>query len=346
MVAFTGGVHASASDLPSDRIETLASVRDDLGPPAPAEPLDFTVVGIGGGGCNVVHRVFQSGLPTGRLWALNTDAQHLYSVKAHHKMLLGRNLCRGRSANSDPRVGEMAAEEARLELSSAFRGARLAFLIASLGGGTGSGAAPVVAKVAREERVTTVALAALPFTVEGSVRTAAARNSLDRLRAHADFVSPFPNDRLLTEHPGLSFRDALMRADDELFRPVHALSRAACREDSSPLRRRLRRARFSGAASATATRQRGYPHAAEAALASLSHLSLHFPNAAVVTVGTSGDLAPHDRDAILRLALEAVRPNGSILWGYYHDPALKGLCEVSVFLARTDSREEPAPNSS
>jgi cell division protein FtsZ len=334
-------MHASASDLPSDRIEAMSSVRADLGPPAPADPLEFRVLGIGGGGCNVVHRIVESGRSAGVLWALNTDAQHLYGVKAHHKLLIGRNICRGRSANADPRVGEMAAEEARLELSNALRGARLAFLIAALGGGTGSGAAPVVAKVAREERVTTVALATLPFSVEGSVRSANASSSLDKLRTHADFVAPFPNDRLLNENPTLAFRDALRRADDQLFRPIRALALAARAADHGALRRRFRRTSATGAASASATRQRGYPHAAEAAFDALLHLAEHQPNAAVVTIGTAGDLAPHERDAVLRRALEAVRPAGSVLWGYYHDPALKDTCEVSVFLARTESTPEP-----
>jgi cell division protein FtsZ len=331
----------SASDLPAERIEALSSVRADLGPPAPGDPLEFVVVGVGGGGCNVVHRVFDSGQSAGVLWAVNTDAQHLYSVKAHHKLLLGRNICRGRSANADPRVGELAAEESRLELANALKGARLAFVIATLGGGTGSGAAPTVAKIAREERATVVSLVTQPFVVEGSVRTANADASLRRLRTHADFTATFPNDRLLTENPLLAFRDALRRADDHLFRPVRAVAAAARAADLGPLKRRFKRAGASGAASGVATRQRGYAHAADQAFAALEHLAAHNPNAAVVTIGTSGDLAPHERDAILRRALEAVRPNGTVLWGYYHDPALKDTCEVSAFVARADAPIEP-----
>lgn len=336
-------MQASARDLPPERIEALGGVREDLGPPRAGEPIDFRVIGVGGGGCNVVHRVLSEGREAGELWALNTDAQHLYSVKAHHKLLLGRNICRGRSANSDPHVGEMAAEEARLDLAGHLQGVRLAFLIAGLGGGTGSGSTPVVAKIAREAHVTTVALVTQPFSVEGAVRAENARASLDRLRAQADFVSVFPNDRLLAEHPGLSFREALKKADEELFRPVRALHRAARRDDLPRLRRRLRRALHSGAASALATRQRGYPQAMDAALSALAHMAEHEPNSAVVVIGTAGDLSPNERDAILGQALEAVRPNGTVLWGYYHDERLKDLCEVSVFLARLDlGPETPA----
>lgn len=335
-------MHVSARDLPPDRVEALSRVRDDLGPLPPAAPLGARVIGVGGAGCNVVHRVFSEGADDGELWALNTDAQHLYSVKAQHKMLLGRNVCRGRSANSDPRVGEMAAEEARPELAGHFKGARLAFLIAGLGGGTGSGSTPVVAKVARESRVLTVALVTNPFTVEGAVRARNAAASLDALRAQADFVSVFPNDRLLTEHPGLSFREALQKADEELFRPVHALHRAASLDDFPRLRRRLRRSLDSGAASAVSTRQRGYAHAMEAALSSLASLRERQPNSAVVVVGTAGDLSPHERDLILELALESVGPRGTVLWGYYHDARLKDLCEVSILLSRLDAAPEPA----
>ncbi len=321
-----------------DRVVPLSTVREDLGPPAPAPPLEFAVFGIGGGGCNALHRVADAGtLPTPHLFALNTDAQHLYSIHAPHKILLGRNLCRGRSANSDPKVGEMAAEEARPELAERLRGVRLAFLLSSLGGGTGSGSTPVVAKVARELKVTTVAFVTNPFTVEGARRNAAAQDALTKLRGQADFTSVFPNDRLLTEHPGLSLPDALARADEALLAPVRALARAASRDDLAPLRQRLRRSTHSGAASATATRQRGYTHAAEAALDSLAHLSEHSPNAAVVTIGTAGDLSPHERDSILSLVLSSMPPHGSVLWGYYHDRALRDLCEVSILLARTSS---------
>jgi cell division protein FtsZ len=331
--------------MTADRIIPFSTVRGDLGPPAPAPPLEFAVFGIGGGGCNALHRVAEPGvLPTPHLFALNTDAQHLYSVHAPHKVLLGRNVCRGRSANSDPKVGAMAAEEARPELAERLRGVRLAFLLASLGGGTGSGSTPVVAKVARELKVTTVALVTNPFTVEGARRNGAAQEALAKLRAQADFTSIFPNDRLLAEHPGLSLRDALARADEALLAPVRALARAASRDDLAPLRQRLRRSTHSGAASATATRQRGYAHAAEAALDSLAHLQGHSPNAAVVTIGTAGDLSPHDRDSILSLVLATLPPHGSVLWGYYNDPKLSDLCEVSILLSRTSAAPD-APDS-
>ena len=331
----------SGSSLPTDRVEALSTVRGDLGPPAPFEPLDSLVLGVGGGGCNVVSRIFTDRLHPGRLSALNTDAQHLLTVKAHHKVLLGRNICRGRSANSDPRVGELAAEESRIEIAETLRGSRLTFLVTALGGGTGSGATPVVAKVAREMRATTVALATHPFAVEGALRAQNARACLDRLQAHADFLSVFPNERLLAEYPGLSFRDALLKADLALFAPVAALHRAASRPDFPRLRRRLRRASASGAASATSTRQRGYPHAIEAALAALEPLRPSRPNSALLLIGSSGDLTPAERDAILSFTLDFLHPAGTLLWGYYHDPSLRDLCEASAFLARLEAPPDP-----
>lgn len=337
-------MHVSGGLVPPDRVEALSTVRPDLSPPAPFEPLDSLVLGIGGGGCNVVSRVFADRLHPGRLTALNTDAQHLLTVKAHHKVLLGRNICRGRSANSDPRVGELAAEESRLEIAETLRGARLAFLVTALGGGTGSGSTPVVAKVAREMRTTTVALAAHPFAVEGTLRAQNARACLERLSTHADFLSLLPNDRLLADSPGLSFRDALHRADLALFAPVAALHRAASSSDFPRLRRRLRHAANSGAATATSTRQRGYPHAVEAALLALEPLRKARPNSAILLLGSSGDLTPAQRDTTLALTLEFLHPAGTLLWGYYHDSALKDRCEASLLLARLDA--PPDPNDS
>jgi cell division protein FtsZ len=321
-------------------------VRSDLGPPNHGEALDIRVIGVGGGGCNAVDRLFGEGLAIGEVWALNTDAQHLLGVHAHHKLLLGRHVCRGRSANADPRIGELAAEEARLELAESLKGVRLAFLLAGLGGGTGSGSLPIIAKIARELRTTTVAFVTQPFAVEGKVRLENARASLDRLRANADFVSVFSNDRLITEHPGLSLRDALRKADEELFRPVRALHRVARRVDFPRLRRRLRGTTVSGAASAVAPRQRGYILAMERALDSLAHLKNHHPNSAVVAVGTGGDLNQGERDAMLRMALDALSPDGTVLWGYYDDQRLAGTCEISVFLSRVDgSRPRPEVES-
>lgn len=328
---------AILGDLPADHVECFSSCRADLGPREASEPIDLRVIGVGGGGCNAVHRIVEEGPAFGEFWALNTDAQHLLTVKAHHKVLLGRNLCRGRSANSDPRIGELAAEEARPELGERLKGARLVFLLAALGGGTGSGATPVVAKLAREARALSVALVTHPFSVEGATRLENARASLERLRATADFVSVFPNDRLLAEHPGLSLRDALRHADHQLFRPVRALHGVARRDDFPALRRRLKGSVNSAAASAQATRQRGYAHAMERALEMLGEPRGEAPNSAVVAVGTGGDLSQHEAAAIVGLALDALGPGGSVLWGYYRDDRLHGLCEVSVFLSRTAS---------
>lgn len=317
----------------SDRVRSLAAARDDLGAPPPDEPLlELRIIGIGGGGCNAVNRFFPRSDELGEVWAFNTDAQHLLTVRAHHKVLLGRNICRGRGANADPHIGEMAAEESRPKLAERLDGARLVFLLAGLGGGTGSGAAPVVAKVARERKATTVAFVTHPFAVEGNVRAEHARRSLDRLRSHADFTSVFRNDRLLHEHPGLSLREALRKADEELFRPIRALRRAARQGDLTRVRHRLRGATASAAGSATATRQAGYAEAANRALGKAAADLPEAPHSAIVIAGTAGDLGPHDREGILEAALGVVAPDGNVLWGYFHDGGLKGSCEVSVFL--------------
>jgi cell division protein FtsZ len=326
-------MHVSGRPPLSGSVESLSGARADLGPPGGAEPaLDLRVIGIGGGGCNAVNRFFAQAGELGEVWAFNTDAQHLLTVQAHHKVLLGRNLCRGRGANADPRVGELAAEEARPQLAERLAGARLVFLLAGLGGGTGSGAAPVVAKVAREHKATTVAFVTHPFTVEGHVRAQNAHLSLGRLRAQADFTSVFHNDRLLREHPGLSLRDALRKADEELFRPIRALRRAARQSDLGRVRTRLRGASASSAGSATATRQLGYPQAAERALAGAAEGLPEAPASALVIAGSAGDLTPHDRDAILEATFGVLSPEGTVLWGYFHDGGLAGTCEVSVFL--------------
>jgi cell division protein FtsZ len=160
------------------------------------EEIPIKVVGVGGAGSNALDRIVLDGLEKAQLIAINTDVQSLASSVAAHKVQLGRSVTRGLGAGGDPEVGYSAAVESETEIREALADARMVFVCAGLGGGTGSGAAPKVAQVAREAGSLVVAFATMPFSFEGKRRTAQAEDALGRLREIADAVICFENDRM------------------------------------------------------------------------------------------------------------------------------------------------------
>ena len=146
------------------------------------EPIQIKVVGVGGAGSNILDRVMLDGIDAADLVAINTDVQSLTASVAAHKVQLGRNLTRGLGSGGDPELGYAAAEEATDEIRSVLQGGTVIFLCAGLGGGTGSGAAPLVAQIAKEENALVLAFSAVPFSFEGRRRCAQAEESLTRLR--------------------------------------------------------------------------------------------------------------------------------------------------------------------
>ena len=164
---------------------------------------EIAVIGCGGSGSNTISRMMEEGIHGARLIAMNTDAQHLIRTQAQYRILLGRQRTRGLGAGSIPQVGEEAAVESVEEIKKHVAGCDMVFLTTGLGGGTGTGAAPVVAKAAREQGALTIAVVTLPFTAEGSIRRENAEAGLERLRDIADTVIVVPNDRLLEVVPRL-----------------------------------------------------------------------------------------------------------------------------------------------
>jgi len=174
------------------------------------------VVGVGGAGCNTITRLSEMGVEGSETITMNTDAQDLLYSVADKKVLLGAELTGGLGAGSDPSVGENSAKESVDEIASALQGADLVFVTCGLGGGTGSGAAPVVAEVAKDTGAVTVAVVTMPFTVEGKIRWQNAVEAHTKLRKTADTVIVIPNDKLLSLVPDLPLNSAF-RVSDELL---------------------------------------------------------------------------------------------------------------------------------
>lgn len=183
------------------------------------------VVGIGGGGVNAVNRMIDAGLRGVEFIAVNTDAQALLMSDADVKLDVGRNLTRGLGAGADPDVGRQAAEDHRDEIASALAGADMVFITAGEGGGTGTGAAPLVAQVAREAGALTIGVVTRPFRFEGRRRAAQADIGVEALKAQVDTLIVIPNDRLLeVADRSTSVLDAFRLADDVLLQGVQGIT--------------------------------------------------------------------------------------------------------------------------
>lgn len=183
------------------------------------------VVGIGGGGSNAVDRMIQVGLQGVEFVALNTDTQALMNSKAPMRMRIGDNVTRGLGAGGDPSIGEKAAKESSEEIEEILRGSDMVFVTAGMGGGTGTGGAPIVAEKARELGALTVAVVTKPFSFEGSRRMKMALEGISRLRKHVDTMIVIPNDRLLeVVDPKASVSQAFLEADDLLRQGIQGIS--------------------------------------------------------------------------------------------------------------------------
>lgn len=191
---------------------------------AAAARLKVSVVGCGGGGSNTVHRCVDEGVSGAELCAINTDVAHLLTIRAHRKILLGRRATGGRGAGARSEVGLRAAEESEDQIREALEGVQIAFVTAGLGGGTGTGSAPVVARLAKEAGALTMGVVSLPFSGEGILRREVAVEGLERLRRVCDTTLVIENDRLLELAPNASVRDAFRLADQTLTSAIKGIT--------------------------------------------------------------------------------------------------------------------------
>ena len=193
--------------------------------PLPESFARIKVVGVGGGGSNAVNRMIENGMAGVEFVTINTDAQALLLANAPRRVRIGDKLTRGLGAGGNPEVGQKAAEESAEELYEVLRGADMVFIAAGLGGGTGTGAAPIVAQIAKEVGALTIGVVTRPFTFEGSRRLQSAESGINRLKDHVDTLIVIPNDRLLQiVDKRASLQDSFRMADDVLRQGIQGIS--------------------------------------------------------------------------------------------------------------------------
>ncbi|CAL8897462.1 cell division protein FtsZ [Kocuria varians] len=313
------------------------------------------VVGIGGGGVNAVNRMIEEGLRGVEFIAINTDAQALLMSDADVKLDVGRELTRGLGAGANPDVGRQAAEDHEEEIQEVLKGADMVFVTAGEGGGTGTGGAPVVARIARSLGALTIGVVTRPFTFEGRRRSHQAENGIETLRDEVDTLIVIPNDRLLSiSDRNVSMLDAFKSADQVLLSGVSGITDLITTPGLINLDFADVKSVMQGAGSAlmgigSAQGEDRAVKAAELAIASpLLEASIDGAHGVLLSIQGGSDLGLFEINEAARLVQEVAHPEANIIFGAVIDDALGDQARVTVIAAGFDSvsQETNANNSS
>ncbi len=301
------------------------------------------VVGVGGGGVNAVNRMVDAGLRGVEFVAVNTDAQALLMSDADLKLDIGRNLTRGLGAGADPDVGRQAAEDHRDEIAAALSGADMVFVTAGEGGGTGTGASPLVARIAREQGALTIGVVTKPFAFEGRRRSRQADDGVGALRAEVDTLIVIPNDRLLqVSDRDTSVMEAFRLADDVLLQGVQGITDLIMTPglinlDFADVRTVMKDA---GNALMGIGRARGETRALDAARLAISspllEASIDGARGVLLMVAGGSDLGLVEATEAADLIGESAHPEANIIFGAVIDDTLGDEVKVTVIAAGFD----------
>ena len=301
------------------------------------------VVGIGGGGVNAVNRMIDVGLKGVEFIAINTDAQALLMSDADVKLDIGRELTRGLGAGADPEVGGQAADDHSEEIEEVLKGADMVFVTAGEGGGTGTGGAPIVARIARSLGALTVGVVTRPFSFEGRRRAQQAETGIDALRDEVDTLIVIPNDRLLSiSDRGVSALDAFRSADQVLLSGVQGITDLITTAGLINLDFADVKSVMKGAGSALMGigSARGDDRAVAAARLAISspllEASIDGARGVLLSISGGSDLGLFEINEAARLVSESAHPEANIIFGAVIDDALGDEVRVTVIAAGFD----------
>ena len=308
---------------------------------------NIKIIGCGGGGSNTIDRLSEVGIMGAEIYAANTDAQHLLAVRAPHKILLGRRSTRGLGAGALPQVGEDAAKEAEPELRNALADAHIVFVTAGMGGGTGTGSAPYVAKLAKDMGALTVAVTTLPFRGEGNLRRENAEGGLERLRDAADTVIVIPNDKLLEICPRLGINAAFKVADEVLVRSIKGITELITKpglvnldfNDVKTIMKGAGVAMIGLGESGNDTDDRAADAINDALNSPLLDVDVSGATGVLVNVVGGADMTISEAEKVAEIIRSRVSPNARIIWGAAVDPALQHKIRVMVVITGVSSKQ-------
>ena len=317
----------------------------------PSNVAKIKVMGVGGGGCNAVNRMIDAGVGGIEFWAINTDAQALAQASAPQKLQIGHKITRGLGAGGNPAIGQKAAEESRDEIAHALENTDLVFITAGMGGGTGTGAAPIAAEVAKEMGCLTVGVVTRPFTFEGRRRTSQSEEGINALRSRVDTLIVIPNNQLLTViSPETPIQEAFRVADDVLRQGVQGISDiiiipGLINVDFADVRAVMADA---GSALMGIGIGSGKSRAREAATAAVSspllEASIEGAQGVVINITGGSDLTLHEVNAAAESIYDVVDQEANIIFGAVIDEAMQGEIRITVIATGFDGQQAQAPN--
>ncbi len=301
------------------------------------------VVGCGGAGCNTISRMMRVGIEGAETIALNTDAQDLLYAAADRKILIGQEVTGGLGAGNDPEKGEAAAREDESVIKEHLYGADMVFVTCGLGGGTGTGASPIVAEVARKLKALTVGVVTLPFTVEGSRRINNAMKGLNKLKDVADSVIVIPNDKLLQLAPNLPLGAAFEVADKVLTDAIKGITELITKPglvnlDFADIRTVLQDSGIAALGIGESdSANRAEEAAAEALNSPLLDVDVTDAKGALVNVIGSPDLTVTEAERVVAKVSEVLDPEAHLIWGAQLSEEMRNAIRVLVVLSGVHS---------
>ena len=306
------------------------------------------VVGCGGGGGNALNRMIEVGVNGVEFIAVNTDVQALKTSKATNIIQIGEKLTKGLGAGATPEIGKKAAEESREEIAGALKGADMVFVTAGMGGGTGTGAAPVVAEIARDMGILTIAVVTKPFAFEGKTRMRKAENGIDELKQRVDTLVVIPNERLLQVCPkGTSFKGAFMFADDVLRQGISGISDLISQTgiinlDFADVKAVMESGGMAHLGIGVGKGEKAMADAATNAIASpMLETSINGARAVLINVTCNSNCSITDINDAVEMITAAADSEANIIFGASIDDTLED--EVRITVIATGFEKEPFP---
>lgn len=318
--------------------------------------VNITIFGCGGGGSNTITRLVESGISGATLVAANTDAKHLLTVPAPHKILLGKRATKGLGAGGLPEVGEKSAQEAEEEIEKYLEDAQIVFVTAGMGGGTGTGSAPYIARKAKEKGALVMGVVTTPFKAEGTIRMENAKKGLRRLRESVDTAIVIPNDKLLELVPRLPLDAAFKVVDEVLMESIKGITEILTKPglvniDYNDLMTIMKNGGVAmiGIGSSDSDYDR-VEKAVDEALNSpmLGDVDVSASRGALIRVVGGNDMTIQEAEKAASLIGERINPMARIIWGCAVDPQMEGKISILAVITGVksdqflDSTPEPA----
>jgi len=308
-----------------------------------AQKAKIKVIGAGGGGNNSINRMSEIGIAGAETVAVNTDAQDLLYTNADHKILLGRELTKGLGAGSMPQIGEESAKESEHEIKQKLAGADMVFITCGLGGGTGTGSAPVIADISKKMGALTVAIVTIPFSMEGQRRYENAIVGLERLATVVDTLIVIPNDKLLELAPDLPLHTAFKVADEILTNAVKGIAELVTKTglvnlDFADIRAVMGKGGVAMIGIGESDSDQRANEAVEKAITNpLLDVDIQGANGALINVSGGSDMTLDEAKKVVETVSEKLDENAKLIWGAQISEDLENTIRVMLIVTGVDS---------